>query len=498
MAVRAAPRHHGVVCCPIPDIGPLWVAVATVPPGSLEGLTSGLTIPAGEPVTADRMQRTAGDQGWDGQDAPDPRDGTHKPVTGPHVVKDMGTDVAVMDGSGGRERAWRRCSVHSARTMISAATSAITAITRPAAPPRLTPSDCTYAIQRIMTVRPSDPRSSKRLSVGGHTGPVAILVTGGAGYVGSHTARAFSERNADVVVLDSMEFGHRPAVLDATLVEGSVSDRSLVRRVVKEHRIDGVIHFAAYKSPGESMRDPGRYFSNNVCATASLLETLADLGVERFVFSSTCAVYGTPSRLPVDEDHPLAPESPYGQSKYMVEQMLNWYGSQRGLRSVSLRYFNAAGASLDGRIGEDWTTTINLVPLAIKATLLGGSPLQVFGSDYPTPDGTPIRDYVHVVDLADAHVRALDHLAGGEPSTVLNLGTGTGSTVLEVINELERVSGRTVPKTIVGRRPGDPVAIFADNRRASTLLGWRPKYGLEEILATAWGWHSTHLEGYEP
>jgi len=294
-----------------------------------------------------------------------------------------------------------------------------------------------------------------------------------------------------------MEFGHRAAVLDATLVEGDVGDQALVRHVVKEHQIDGVIHFAAYKAPGESMRDPGRYFANNVCATAALLETLAELGVDRFVFSSTCAVYGTPSTLPVDEDHPLAPESPYGQSKYMVEQMLRWYGSQRGLQSVSLRYFNAAGAAFDGSIGEDWSLTINLVPLAIKATLLDLGPLQVFGSDYPTPDGTPVRDYVHVVDLADAHVRALDYLAGGGPSTILNLGTGTGSTVLQVVNELERVSGRTVPKTIVGRRPGDPVAIWADNRRASDVLGWHPKYGLQEILATAWRWHSTHLDGYQ-
>ena len=327
---------------------------------------------------------------------------------------------------------------------------------------------------------------------------MAILVTGGAGYIGSHTARALGERGERVVILDSMEFGHRGAVLDAVLVEGNVSDGSLVRRVVNEHQIDGVIHFAAYKAPGESMRDPGRYFANNVCATAAFLETLADLGVEHFVFSSTCAVYGTPSKLPVDEDHPLAPESPYGQSKYIVEQMLRWYGSQRGLRSVSLRYFNAAGASLDGRIGEDWSVTINLIPVAIKATLLGTAPLQVFGSDYPTSDGTPVRDYVHVIDLADAHVRALDYLAGGGPSTVLNLGTGTGSTVLEVVNELERVSGCTVPTTIVERRPGDPVAVWADNRRASVVLGWQPKYGLEEILATAWGWHSTHLDGYGP
>ena len=327
---------------------------------------------------------------------------------------------------------------------------------------------------------------------------MAILVTGGAGYIGSHTARALSERGESVVILDSMEFGHRAAALDAVLVEGNVSDGSLVRRVVNEHQIDGVIHFAAYKAPGESMRDPGRYFANNVCATAAFLETLADLGVEHFVFSSTCAVYGTPSKLPVDEDHPLAPESPYGQSKYVVEQMLRWYGSQRGLRSVSLRYFNAAGASLDGRIGEDWSVTINLIPVAIKATLLGTAPLQVFGSDYPTSDGTPVRDYVHVIDLADAHVRALDYLAGGGPSTVLNLGTGTGSTVLEVVNELERVSGCAVPKTIVERRAGDPVAVWADNRRASVVLGWQPKYGLEEILATAWGWHSTHLDGYGP
>ena len=330
----------------------------------------------------------------------------------------------------------------------------------------------------------------------GQTGRMTVLVTGGAGYIGSHTVRLLVEQGRDVVVLDNMEFGHKSAVLGADLVVGDTRDSELVGRLVRDRGIDAVIHFAAYKAPGESMEDPGRYFDNNVGSTGSLLAALTAAGVRHFVFSSTCAVYGTPSIVPVDEDHPLGPESPYGESKLMVERMLHWYGVCKGLRSVSLRYFNAAGASFDARIGEDWTVTLNLVPVALKATILQQQPLRIFGTDYPTPDGTAIRDYIHVVDLADAHLRALAHLESGGDTDVFNLGTGQGSSVLEVVSALERVSGQTVPTERVDRRPGDPVRVWADNRRAAEVLGWKPQYGLEEIVRTAWDWHSSHPQGY--
>jgi UDP-glucose 4-epimerase len=325
---------------------------------------------------------------------------------------------------------------------------------------------------------------------------MTVLVTGGAGYIGSHTVRLLRERGRDVVVLDSMEFGHEPAVLGAPLVVGAIDDADLVARTVADHDVDAVIHFAAYKAAGESMEQPSRYFANNVGATNALLEALRTAGVGRFVFSSTCAVYGTPKQLPVDEHHPLGPESPYGESKRMVEQMLAWYDACHGLRSVALRYFNAAGASTDGRIGEDWTYTLNLVPVVMKAALGRLPTLSVFGTDYDTPDGTCIRDYVHVEDLADAHIRALEYLEGGGESTAINLGTGTGSSVREVIDTARRISHADIPVQEEGRRAGDPVAIYGDNQRAWQLLGWAPEKGLEEIIASAWQWHSTHPDGY--
>ena len=257
-----------------------------------------------------------------------------------------------------------------------------------------------------------------------------------------------------------------------------------------------MIHFAAYKSPAESMLEPQRYFGNNAAKTASLIDTLQRAGVGRIVFSSTCAVYGTPERVPVGEDAPIHPESPYGESKAMTERVLGWYDRCLGLRSVSLRYFNAAGTWPDGSIGEDWTLTINLIPLLMKAALGRRGPLQVYGTDYPTPDGTAIRDYVHVVDLADAHLKALEYLEGGGATTVLNLGTGVGSSVFEVLAAAERVIGRPVPHELVARRPGDPVALYADTARSREVLGWTAEHGLDEILASAWAWHSTHIDGY--
>lgn len=325
---------------------------------------------------------------------------------------------------------------------------------------------------------------------------MSVLVTGGAGYIGSHTVRLLCEQGRDVVVLDSLEYGHRSAVLDAPLVVGDIADAGLVTRMVADHGVDAVVHFAAYKAAGESMEQPGRYFANNVSGTNLLLEALHSAGVDRVVFSSSCAVYGTPSQLPVDESHPLGPESPYGESKRIVEQLLAWYDACHGVRSVSLRYFNAAGASADARIGEDWTMTLNLVPIVMKAALGRIPKVSIFGTDYPTPDGTAIRDYIHVEDLADAHVRALSHLEEGGGTTALNLGTGTGSSVREVIDTTCAVAGVDVPTEEADRRAGDPVAVYGDNRQAAELLGWKPQRDLSDVVATAWRWHSTHPDGY--
>jgi len=323
-----------------------------------------------------------------------------------------------------------------------------------------------------------------------------VLVTGGAGYIGSHTVRALRERGDDVVVLDSMEFGYRAALADTPLVQGDTADEELVARLLAEHAIEAVIHFAAYKSAGESMERPDRYFQNNVCGTLGLLRAMRRVGVPHIVFSSSSAVYGTPERLPVSEESPLHPESPYGESKLMVEQMLRWFEACHGLRFASLRYFNAAGAALDARIGEDWTVTLNLIPLVMKAALGKLPQLTVYGSDYPTPDGTAIRDYIHVVDLADAHIMALEHLRAHQRSLILNLGTGHGSSVKEVIDTARQVSGVDIPVQYADRRPGDPVALYADRAKAQQALGWQPRYGLREIIASAWRWHSTHPNGY--
>lgn len=324
---------------------------------------------------------------------------------------------------------------------------------------------------------------------------MTILVTGGAGYIGSHTVRRLTEQGREAVVLDSLEYGFREAVHDVPLVVADIGDPVAVGEALAEHDIDAVIHFAAYKSAGESVEQPGRYFENNVGRTAMLLESMAAAGVSRFVFSSTCAVYGTPKTLPVDEDHPTGPESPYGESKLMVEQMLPWFERAHGLRWVALRYFNAAGASADAAIGEDPRSSLNLVPLAMRAAL-GKGTLKVFGTDYPTPDGTAIRDYVHVDDLADAHLRAVEHLERGGPSTVVNLGTGKGSSVREVVDATRRLSGVDLPVELTDRRPGDPVAVYADNGRAAAVLGWQPRYGLDDIIASAWRWHSSRPDGY--
>lgn len=325
---------------------------------------------------------------------------------------------------------------------------------------------------------------------------MAVLVTGGAGYIGSHTVRRFLARGTDVVVLDTMEYGNRPAVAGAPLVVGDIADRELVAKTIVEHGVDSIVHFAAYKNVGESMQDPARYFHNNVGGTLALMESARDNGVRAVVFSSSCSVYGTPSTVPVDESAPLHPESTYAATKMMCEEMFKWFDAVHGLTHANLRYFNAAGAAMDGTNGEDWRQSLNLVPVVMKAALGLAPPLKVFGTDYPTLDGTCVRDYIHVDDLADAHLAAIDRLLAGGSSGSFNLGTGTGSTVLEVIRMTERVSGRPVPHELVARREGDPVSTYADNRFARTELGWDPKYGLEDIITSAWKWHSAHPDGF--
>jgi UDP-glucose-4-epimerase GalE len=325
---------------------------------------------------------------------------------------------------------------------------------------------------------------------------MTVLVTGGAGYIGSHTVRQLQRRGDRVVVLDDLSNGHAAAVGDARLVVGDIGDSELVARTLAEEQVTDVIHLAADKSVEASLRNPVAYFGNNVTKSLALLSACVDAGIERFVFSSTCAVYGTPTELPVSERSPARPETPYGESKLMVERILAWLDRAHGLRSVSLRYFNAAGAAPEGDIGEDWSHAVALVPMVMKAALGASEAVTVFGTDYSTPDGTAIRDYIHVLDLADAHLLALDHLAGGNPSQVLNLGTGSGASVRQVIAETERVSGRAVPHVDAPRRPGDAAEVWAEASEAERLLGWRARYDLAGIIETAWRWHSTHPEGY--
>ena len=321
-----------------------------------------------------------------------------------------------------------------------------------------------------------------------------VLITGGAGYIGSHTAKAMARAGFTPVSLDNLSFGHVWAVKWGPLEKGELADVEFVRRVVKQHKIEAVVHFAANAFVGESMTDPRKYFQNNVVNTLNLLNVMNDEGVKTFVFSSTCATYGDPIHVPIDETHPQNPVNPYGESKLFVEKMLKWYGHAYNLRWTALRYFNAAGADPDGEIGEDHDPETHLIPLVIQAAQGKRPHIGVFGADYPTPDGTAIRDYIHVTDLADAHVKSVQRLInsrGGEASDAFNLGTGNGSTVRQVIKAVENVSGRNVNVVDSPRRPGDPPALVADAKKANTMLGWTPKFPrIETIVGHAWKWHS--------
>ncbi len=319
---------------------------------------------------------------------------------------------------------------------------------------------------------------------------MAILVTGGAGYVGSHTVKRLVEHGARVVVLDTLERGHAELVRGAELIVGNVADRALVDRVLARHRVDAVMHFAAYASVEESVREPERYWRNNVDATRVLLEALAAAGVSQIVFSSSCSTYGIPDELPITETHPQRPINPYGETKVAVERMLAERERTHGLRSVVFRYFNAAGADPSGEIGEWHDPETRLIPLVLDAALGRRDAVLICGTDYPTPDGTCIRDYIHVSDIADAHVLGLEHLAASQPGDVFNLGNGAGFSVREVIATAERVTGRPIPQRVAPRRPGDPPALVGSSEKARRVLDWAPRLGgLETIIATAWRWH---------
>jgi UDP-glucose-4-epimerase GalE len=323
-----------------------------------------------------------------------------------------------------------------------------------------------------------------------------VLVTGGAGYVGSHAAKALRQAGHDVVVYDNLSAGHRGAALGARLIEGDIADVAAVRRAIRETGASAVMHFAAWLIVSDSVTDPVGYYRNNVVGTLGTLEAMAAEGCKHFIFSSTCAVYGEPKEVPLGEHLVPAPINSYGQTKLAIEHALPHFERAYGIRSVRLRYFNAAGADPDGELGEDHAPEIHVIPRAFEAAS-GGRPLDVFGEDYPTPDGTCLRDYVHVTDLADAHVRALGWLAEGGASGTYNVGTERPSSVKDVIASVERVTGRKVAWRPAPRRPGDPAVLFAAAERIRTDFGWVPKRAeLDVIVGDAWRWHSSHPNGF--
>jgi UDP-glucose 4-epimerase len=324
-----------------------------------------------------------------------------------------------------------------------------------------------------------------------------ILVTGGAGYIGSHAVRLLERAGHDVWVYDNLSLGHRAAVPEGRLIEGELMDRPRLIDTLRGKRIEGVMHFAAFAAVGESVLDPAKYYQNNVVASLNLLEAMRASGVKRIVFSSTTATYGTPENIPITEEEPQRPINPYGFAKLVVERALADYAAAYGLGYAALRYFNAAGASADGDLGEDHDPETHLIPIVLDVALGKRPHVTIFGDDYPTPDGTCIRDYIHVDDLGVAHVLALEKLEAGK-GLCLNLGTGRGHSVREVVDACRRVTGHAIPAQIGPRRAGDPPQLVADSRLAERVLGWRPRYtDIESIVRTAWQWHSKHPRGYD-
>ena len=318
---------------------------------------------------------------------------------------------------------------------------------------------------------------------------MTVLVTGGAGYIGCHAARALKRRGEQVILYDDLSRGHRRLAQEFELIEAGIDDAETLAKSLQ--RVDSVMHFAAYAYVGESVSDPQKYFENNIAGGLALLHAVLNSPVRNLIFSSTCAVYGVPTQALIAEDHARAPVNPYGFSKFVFEQALEAYGRAYGLRHVSLRYFNAAGADESGEIGEVHDPEPHLIPAALGAMAGRRAALEIFGTDYPTPDGTCIRDYVHVNDLAEAHALGLEYLRAGGSSTALNLGTGKGHSVKEVITTIEQVTGQNVPTMVTARRAGDPPALVADPSRAATILGWKAERSLQQIIETAYKWHNS-------
>ncbi len=329
----------------------------------------------------------------------------------------------------------------------------------------------------------------------------AVFVTGGAGYIGSHTAKLLLAKGYEVVIYDSLELGHRGVLQylpGAKFVQGDIGDGALVARTLKEYNVDSVIHFAAYASVPDSVADPVKYYQNNIVKTLTLLDAINAHGVKHVLFSSSAATFGETKYVPIDEQHPQFPTNPYGQTKLDAEHILHWYDVAFGIKSISLRYFCAAGADPDGQLGEDHTPETHMIPLTLLTALGRRSEIKMFGTDYPTPDGTGIRDYIHVTDLGQAHILGLEALKNGAETTAYNLGNGKGYSVREVIETGRQVTGKPINAVEAPRRPGDPAELVASSAKIERELGWKPQYGdLPTIMRTAYEWFEAHPNGYD-
>lgn len=328
---------------------------------------------------------------------------------------------------------------------------------------------------------------------------MSILVTGGAGYIGSHAVYQLIDQGKDVVVIDNLQTGHRKAVHpEAKFYKGDLRDRDFMQEVFSKEKIEGVIHFAANSLVGESMEKPLEYYDNNVYGTQVLLETMVAFDVPYIVFSSTAATYGEPEKVPITEDMPTNPTNTYGETKLAMEKMMKWCETAYGIRFVSLRYFNVAGARQTGEIGEDHNPETHLIPVVLETALEKREKIVIFGDDYPTADGTCIRDYIHVEDLIDAHILAFDYLKDGGKSDIFNLGSSQGFSVKEIVDMARKVTGKEIPAEIGPRRPGDPSVLIASSEKAKKVLGWNPvRTNIEQIITDAWNWHRNHPDGYE-
>jgi len=324
-----------------------------------------------------------------------------------------------------------------------------------------------------------------------------ILVTGGAGYIGSHVTRELIKKGYNVLILDNLSKGHKKSIpKNVKFMQVDLSDKEAISQVLNENRIDAVIHFAAFIEVGESVKDPSKYFNNNVVNTINLLDAMVERGVKHIVFSSSAAVYGEPKEMPIKEDSEKHPVNPYGMTKLMVEEIMSSYDEAHGLKFIALRYFNAAGADFSGEIGEDHDPESHLIPLVLQVALDKRKEIKVFGTDYPTKDGTCVRDYIHVLDLADAHILALEALFKGNISNAYNLGNGKGYSVKEVIDQARLITGKEIKSVDEKRRPGDSAFLIADYSKIRKELGWSPKYDIKDIIKNAWNWHKNNPDGF--